>query len=215
MSLVQAIITENFVLVGADKKGIRLDGTIFCDFNKIIKLNKNIIIGCTGIVSDVLRLFEGYCNYSEEKGLFYSNNDIDISYNEFVNIINHRFKIIQKDHNSNNSTRKYNIGCLICGYNNTEFEYTTYNLGGSNGSPEGIFKATKAPNFPYKGVNEGKIFHVETLQRLVEDAYFKYGNLTMRQYKNILLEVFNEGAKIDDTINNIVCFESIRKVDLV
>lgn len=216
MSLVQVIITENYVLVGADKRGI-MDQTneIYENCNKLIKLNKEIIFACTGGVLDNFKLFDGFCYYSDGCGLINSNKIFNISYNNFVNIIKEKFEIMCNEHNDKNNHISYDIGSVICGYNGKEFETTTFSLGSKYGIPNGIIKTCKSNNFPYKGVSVGKIEHLHMLEEFVQKIYFKYGKVTLRQYKNILYEIFEEGAKIDETINNIVCFESIRKKDVI
>lgn len=215
MSLVQAVITKDFILVGADKRGIQPDGSILENCNKIIKLNSGIIFGCTGGILDNFKLFSGYCYYSEELGLVNSEDIYDVSYNNFVDIISNRFQEMYKEHIDENNPRHYDIGSMICGFNGNEFEVTTFNIGGVNGAVDGIYKVTKSPDFPYKGVNAGKIIHRDVLHKMVGEFYFKYGELTIRQYKNIMLDVFEEGARIDETINDIVCFEKIRRKDVV
>ena len=87
MSLVQAVITEKFILVGADSRGIHSDGKISETCNKLLKLNKNVIFGCTGGILDNFKLFDGYCYYSDELGLCYSEREFNITYNEFVESI--------------------------------------------------------------------------------------------------------------------------------
>lgn len=214
MSLVQAIITEKFILVGADNRGIHPDGRIIETCNKLIKLNNNIIFGCTGGILDNFKLFDGYCYYSDKCGLSNSEDKFNISYNDFVDTISERFNIMLNEQRERKAVHKYEICSMICGYNGKEFEATTFSIGSKYNYPDGIIKVTKAINFPYKGVSAGKVEHLHMLEELVQKTYFKYGNVTMRQYKNILYEIFENGATTDETINNIVRFESIRKKDV-
>lgn len=215
MSLVQAIITEDFLLVGADKRAVRHDGTTTENNNKLIKLNSNIIFGCTGGAMDNFKLFNGYCYYSDTIGFVNSDEQFDISYNDFADIISNRFQTMYNEHIDKNHNGHYEICSLVCGYNGNEFEVSLFTMGSTESIPDGIMKVTKSKTFPYKGVNAGKIVHIDKLQKLVEQSYFKYGNLTMRQYKNILLDVFESGSKIDKTINNCVCFEKIKRKDVM
>ena len=58
--------------------------------------------------------------------------------------------------------------------------------------------------------------HLDRLTPLVEHTYFKNGgDLTIRQYKNIMSYVFEQGAKSDDTINDDICFETIKLKDVI
>ena len=45
------------------------------------------------------------------------------------------------------------------------------------------------------------------------DANIIYRNFTIRQFKNIMQEVVDEGSKFDDTIDNNLNFETIRRVN--
>ena len=215
MSVVQAIIMKNFLLVGADKRAIYPNGDFVENHNKLIKLNNEIIFGCTGGTFDNFKLFEGYCNYSKENGFVKVNNDFNISYNEFVKIISNRLVTIHQEHIDKNIDKKYEIGSIVCGYNGKEFECTIFSVGSKYGFPDGIIKTNKPIDFPYKGVTAGKIIHKEKLEELYEKTYKKYGELTLRQCKNIMLDVFEEGSKLDSTINNDVCFETIKKKDVM
>lgn len=211
MSLVQGIITDDFALVGAETCATKQNGTTIDGFNKMIKLNKSIIFGCTGGIKDNFQLFQGFCNYSDESGLVPINTEFIISYNEFVNIISRRFiKMCRLKHNTNNPV-SYEIISMICGYNGKEFEITSFNTN----SQEQIIKATKPVDFPYKGANAGKTEHLTELQKLVQETYFEYGYVTLTQYKSILREVFRKGAKIDKGINDDVHFEIIKKKDVI
>lgn len=58
MSLVQAVITKKYLLLGADQRAIKKD-IIKENCNKIIKINDEIMFGCTGGVIDNSILFEG------------------------------------------------------------------------------------------------------------------------------------------------------------
>ncbi len=215
MSLVQAIITKDFILVGADKRGIHPRRGILNNCNKLIKLNNGIIFGCTGGVFDNFKLFDGYCYYSEELGFVNSEDTFDISYNDFVDVLSNRFSVLYQEHINEKTPKHYDIGSIVCGFNGSQFEVTTFNLGGVSGVIDGIDKVTKAHDFPYKGISSGKPIHIKLLQELIEQGFIKNGNLTIRQYKNIMLEVFEKGSKIDKTINNVVCFEKIKIKDVI
>ncbi len=215
MSLVQAIISKDFILVGADKRGNYSDGSKLDNCNKIIKLNNGIIFACTGGILDNFKLFDGYCDHSDLLGLINSENEFNISYNDFVIEIANRFHKMYQKHIDSTNDIQYDIGSIICGHNGKEFEVTVFSLGGKDESQNGIHKATKPVNFPYKGVSIGEPQHLNMLETLVEQTFFKYGELTIRLYKNIMLDVFEQGAKTDSTINNIVCFEKIRRKDVI
>lgn len=216
MSLVQTIITENFVLVGADKRGIEESGNeMHENCNKLIKLNNQIIFGCTGGLLDNYKLFEEFCNYDDELGLIKSKSNFDLTYNDFIQIVESKFEDMLILHNRKGNNITYDINSVVSGYNGHEFEATCFTIGSEFGIPDGIVKVQKANNFPYKGVNAGRIEHMHNLHNLVQDTYFTTGKLTIRQCKNILYDVFEQGSKFDETINNKVCFEYIKKKDVI
>lgn len=195
-----------------------MDGTkeIYENCNKLIKLNKEIIFGCTGGILDNFRLFEGFCDYSEQVGLIPSDNSFNLSYNEFVKVIATRFENMYKEHIDTNNTIRYDIKSLVGGFNGQEFEVTVFNLDSKFDFEDTIVKVHKSENFPYKGVTAGETIHSENLHMGVYKTYREYGeNITILQYKNIMKDVFDQGAKIDKTINNDICFEKIKRKDVI
>lgn len=210
MSLVICTITDNFALMGAEKRGI-LGDKIYENSNKIIKVNKNIIFGCTGGILDNQLLFEDFCEYIDGQGLVKKDCEYNISYNDFINQISGRFHKLQNIHNDYTKPRKFNIQSIVCGFNGECFEIVCFNLTEDSPESQGIFKATKSTDFPYKGAVAGKIEHLNTLHQLV---YLQRPN-TVLQYKNIMKDVFEKGVTFDDTINTNYCFEKIRLKDVI
>jgi len=217
MSLVQAVVTENFIIVAAETRGIKPDGTMIDSCNKLVKLNSQIIFGCTGGVKDNYELFEGFCNYSNEKGLTKLNDDIIMSYKEFVYIITKKFNELKMIHDDKSNSKTYEIMSIVCGYNGNEFEGTTFSLSPNDNQPNGIFVAKRKWDFPYKCISAGKIEHKEEFEKLTNQYHDigLYDFTTIRQYKNILMEVFERCSIIDSEINNNVVFERIRLKDVI
>lgn len=214
MSLVQAVIAENFVLVGAETRGVNYDGTFIETVNKLIKVNNNIILGCTGGIMDNYTLFSDFCDYTDIHGLIPLQEEIKINYNEFVDIISKRFLVMyERKHNVQNAI-PYEIMSIICGYNGSEFEAVLFNIDANINNC--IMKIHKPLNFPYKGINAGNAFHLSNLSDFIEDVYFKQnGNMTLLHYKNAMRYTFEIGSKQDDRINNNLQFQVIRKRDVV
>ena len=67
MSLVQVVLTDEFVLVGAEMRAVS-DNVIIDNANKLVKINENIIVGCTGNVNDNLELFSDFISLDRYKG---------------------------------------------------------------------------------------------------------------------------------------------------
>lgn len=214
MSLVQTVITENFILVGSETRGIKADGSFIETVNKVIKVNNTIIFGCTGGVIDNYTLFDDFCDYSDENGLIPLKEEVKITYEDFVEFISKRFlAMYEKKHNNKNSV-PYEIMSMICGYNGKEFEVVLLNI--NENIDNCIMKIHKPLNFPYKGISAGEAFHLINLSDFIQDIYFnKNGNMTLLHYKNAMKYTFEIGAEKDDGINDNLQFQVIRKKDVV
>ena len=153
MSLVQAILTNDFIIMGADTRAIHTNKDTVDNHNKMIRLNDSIVFGCTGGMDANYKLFLNYCEYSDTEGLIPSNISHNISYNDFVNIISVRFlKMYALKHRPNNPI-PFEIMSMICGYNGKCFEATIFNI---DDTINPIVKKVPPMNFPYKGVNAGR-----------------------------------------------------------
>lgn len=64
MSIIQAVITDNFCLMSGDSRATYSNNnTCRSGFNKVIKLNNQILFGVTGNPIHCFNLFDGYCFY--------------------------------------------------------------------------------------------------------------------------------------------------------
>lgn len=213
MSIIQAVITDSICVISGDSRMTNIKtNEHFGGFNKIIKLNKNIMFGVTGDPFDSSELFHGYCYYDMANGFLNSDNMFDISYDDFVNIILNRYNEMYKKHMTNK--KQYDIGDIICGFNGSEFEIITISLGSTIGLPDGVMTVHKAKDFPYKAAIAGLEKHKDNFETLAQKQYFKNKEqLTIRQWKNIMQEVVDDGSKFDNTIDNNLNFETIRKIE--
>lgn len=213
MSLVQAIVTEDFALVCGDTRSVNLDGSSRKDtYNKVIRLNKNIIFGVTGDVKDNFKLFDGFCYLHSIYGFVNSEQNFeDLSYNEFINVISNRFTLMSDEHNSNENNVRYNIKSMIAGYNGKCFEVTCFLLVNDNTVSPCVRKLRKKSQNPCDIATLGYTIHDDNLKDFIIEENPK----TIRQYKNVLQSTFDIGMKNDKSINNICHFETIRKCDIL
>lgn len=214
MSIIQAVITDNFCLMSGDSRATYIkDNTYIEGFNKIIKLNNQILFGVTGDPMSSFKLFNEYCFYDCKKGFVNSDKILNISYLDFIKIITSRFYEMKNEYMK--GIEKYDVGDIICGYNGKEFEITTFCLGSKMGFPDGIRVARKADNFPYKCAMVGLPEHINKFQILTNELHERYleENFSIRQFKNIMQEVVDEGSKFDYTIDNKLNFETIKKIN--
>lgn len=214
MSLIQTVITNDFCIISGDSRATYTsDNTYISGFNKIIKLNNQILFGVTGNPINSFKLFDGFCFYDSIKGFINSDKTFDISYPEFINIIKSRFYKMQKEHIE--GIEEYDLGDIVCGYNGEKFEITTFGLGSKMGLPDGINVAHKAINFPYKCAMVGLPEHINKFQTLTNELHERYliEDFSIRQFKNIMQEVVDCGSKFDYTIDNKLNFKTIRKLN--
>lgn len=217
MSLVQCVLTKKFIITAADMRAVKPNGDTIEYFNKLIKLNNQIIFGCTGNAIDNYNLFSEFCNYSDEHGLIKLNNEISLSYNEFVVLIKEKFKKMQKIHNDIANEIKYEIMSIVCGYNGSEFESTLFSLTSIPGEDNGVIIGKCSNNMPYRCISAGEYYHLNEFEKVAKRYYYKmnYDFSTIRQFKNILIDVFKNGSEIDKSINNNITFERIRLKDVI
>lgn len=216
MSLVQAVITKKFILVAAETMGTKKDGTVIENCNKLIKLNKQIVIGYTGRLEDNYELFGEFCNYAYEQGLTKIKDNIDISYKDLIKIITNKFKQLEIIHKDKTNPKSYEIISMVCGYNGNEFEVVTFKLSSNEEEPNGISIKKREQNFPFRCISAGKTEHKKEFDKIANqyNDIRLYDFKTIRQYKNILTEVFEKGAKSDNTINDKIKFERITLNDI-
>ena len=94
MSIIQAVITDKICVISGDNRTTNIKTNEHSSgFNKIIKLNSNIMFGVTGNPINSFKLFDGYCFYNKVNGFSNLDNTFDISYEDFVNIILNRYKV--------------------------------------------------------------------------------------------------------------------------
>ena len=215
MSIIQAVITDNFCLMSGDSRATYSNNnTCKSGFNKVIKLNNQILFGVTGNPIHCFKLFDGYCFYDTKKGFVNSDKEFDdLSYIEFIGIITSKFYKMLKEHIEGIS--KYELGVIICGYNGKRFEITSFSIGSNFGVPNGINVIHKADDFPYKCAMIGLSKHINKFEILTNELHEKYlsENFSIRQFKNIMQEVVDDGSKFDYTIDNKLNFETIRKLN--
>ena len=202
MSLVQAIITKNFILVCGEQKAIMTDGTIRNDYIKIQKLSDTVIIGMTGNIEDNRTLFSEYVNLHLKKF-----DDVQPSYQEVINKTTESFLYITND--ADKCGIEFDVISIVCGWDGSQFTGKCFFHGGDQ-SKKGIFDIVPTEKEPYNFVTCGEDRH--------HDALIKYINMqsshTILNFKNCFKDVLKEGIKFDETINDKYSFETIRKGDI-
>lgn len=196
MSLVQAYINENFILVCGEQKAQLTDGTIIENFIKVHKINNSTIIGLTGTIEGNYILFSDYINE-------------DFTLKKPLSEYNY-FDIEQK------TILKYNINyeyfedhpviSLICGWDGRKMTGKTFF---SNLGRNAINDLT--PEYPghIRLVNCGLDIHNENAEKMSKLNPPK----NILQLKNLFRDVVDEGIKFDNTINKNITFQKIKRSD--
>lgn len=208
MSLVQAVITKKYLLLGADQRAIKKD-IIKENCNKIIKINDEIMFGCTGGAIDNSILFEGFCGYNEDIGYYNLDKSYnDLTYKEFVSIIRNQYNQMYSEHKNTSNLTKYHINSIVCGYNNSDFEITTFSMNTSYTS-DGIRVAKRNISLPFFCISLGDEKHFKNLDNTIGLSFLIKSELELSQCKEIMKNVIQKGSTFDKTINSNVNFEVI------
>lgn len=205
MSLIQAYITRNFILVGGDTRGTNGDIVVSNDVKKVFKINKNIIIGMSGKVNGNCILFKDIIEFTDNKFKLKDVNFDQLTYKEFTSKINESY------YNNNDYLQENSIHSIVCGYNGERLMATTYITKDANenfNKPVEIFPLNETD---VRVINCGEEQHYLDAFELKD----KINALNILQFKNLFNDVLQKGIKYDNTINNNADFEVIRLKDVI
>ena len=200
MSLVQAFIYKDFIVVGGEKKATLQGGIVVDNFNKVVKLNEVIIIGMTGTVEGNARLFSQFLNGDLSKKMDHPN----LSYNEMIAITNKSYYDNQKFLND------HTIHSVVCGWNGKKLKGVAYFIETGKDKFTGPIDVTPQYDNEISIVNCGRNEHYWDAYKLLE----KNNPRNILQIKNLFRDVIDIGMKYDKSINNNISFEKIRKIDV-
>lgn len=192
MSLVQAFICEQFVLVCGDTRAVFSNGEISDNFPKVKKID-NAIIGMTGNIQDNAYVFQDFMN--EDFSLKNLNKSFSYEFIRKTAIL--RFKELKQ--------KKFSIELhsVICGINRNGISEGTFIS--SNVNRPDVQTATPEDIQDVRIINCGKDEHLNNLYSLLRKE-----NLTsfkVKTFKQLFNKVLEEGRNIDDSINSLPSFE--------
>lgn len=199
MSLVQAFIYKDFILVCGEQRAELENGKILEHFIKVRKLNATTIIGMTGTIEGNFKLFSDYIqNDFTLKETFYPESYLDIE-----------SKVLKNFHQNFTYLQTHPIHSIICGWDGNKMtgkafftQDTSYLQPINDITPE----YSEQVRFVNCGLNE----HYMSTQRIQSQT----NPSNILQFKRLFKEVIFEGMKFDNTINNNITFEKIRRVDV-
>ena len=201
MSLVQAYISENFILMCGEQRAILSDGTVNENFKKVFKLKDTTIIGITGTIEANIVLFQSYLHIDGNVLEVSKNNH---TYNEVVlNILNSYL-------NNKYYIDKKGVHSLVCGWDGEKMTGITIFTNDNDPSMRPINILT--PEYPghIRPVSCGLAIHRDNTMKIAQELNPK----NILECKTLFKKVILEGVKIDYSINNNLTFEKIRKVDM-
>lgn len=195
MSLVQAYISENYILVCGEQKAT-VNGVIVENFKKVYKLNDTTIIGMAGTIEGNYRLFSDYVNTDFSiNATFCQKKYLEIEAD-----------LINKYKNNVDFLHNHNVISIICGWDGFKMTGKTF----FTNFKQPINDLT--PDYPehVRLVNCGLDKHKENAERISQLKNPK----NLLQLKNLFMDVIDEGIKFDNTINKNINYEKIRRIDV-
>lgn len=198
VSLVIAFIYKDFILACGEQRAVLDNGTILDDFVKVQKINSTTIIGMTGTIQGNAKLFSEYVNDL----LQLKNENCVQSYSE----INKRI-LINFEQNYD-YLQENPVHSFICGWNGNKMTGQTFFTKDFNLQPINDISPLFDGHVNY--VCCGLEQHKKNLEAIGHET----NPQNILQFKNLFKDVIARGIKFDNSINNKITFEKIRRVDV-
>lgn len=194
MSLVQAVICDQFTLVCGEQKLNLNNGGVLHNFRKVFKLNDNVIIGLSGSMDDNYYLFQDYLTID-----FELRGDCPDSLGEVFDKVIARYREMEEQ-------GECDVFSLVCGWNGFGFEGKTFFLNAQFGEDNRITDIRPDHEKDAKVISCGDDRHyhnfVEAIYRYGADVYG-----VQRSFRDVLAR----GVMFDGSIDKNAQFELIRR----
>ena len=194
MSLVQAVVCDQFVFVAGEQQLNLSSGGVLHNFRKIFKLNDNVIIGLSGSMDDNYYLFQDYLTMD-----FELRDEFADSLEEVFDRVSARYQEMEAEGESD-------VFSLICGWNGTGFEAKTFYLNALYPGNNGITDVRPAHAMDGKLISCGDNRHYENFFRSVSRYGFEVYSI-QRAFRDVLAQ----GVLFDSFIDKNAQFEVIRR----
>ena len=196
MSLVQAVICNQFALVCGEQQLNLSNGGVLHNFRKIFKVNGNVIIGLSGAMDDNYYLFQDYLNV--EFGL---REDCPDSLDEVFEKVTARYQEMV-------AQGECDVFSLVCGWNGRSFRAKTFFVTSAEGETSRITDVVPAHDMDAKVISCGDDRHYDNFLARVNRYGFSIFGL-QRAFRDVL----SQGVMFDDFIDKNAQFEVIRRPD--
>lgn len=194
MSLVQAVICDQFVFVAGEQQLALNNGAVLHNFRKIFKLNENVIIGLSGSMDDNYYLFQDYLTIDfEPKG------DCPDSLENVYDRVGARYREMAEQ-------GECDVFSLVCGWNGSGFEGKTFFINSQFGEENRIADIRPAHEKDAKLISCGDDRHYENFVA----AIYRHG-ADIYGLQKAFREVLAQGVMFDDFIDKNAQFEIIRR----
>lgn len=194
MSLVQAVVCNQFVFVAGEQQLNLTSGGILHNFRKIFKVNENVIIGLSGAIEDNYYLFQDYINmdFTLKEGCQDSLEDV--------------FTKVAGRYREMTDQGECDVFSLVCGWNGIDFEAKTYFISSADIASSRITDVRPEHEKDAKLISCGDNRHYDNFLAGV----YKYG-FEIYGLQRAFRDVLSQGVMFDDYIDKNAQFELIRR----
>lgn len=194
MSLVQAVICDQFVFVGGEQQLNLSSGGVLHNFRKIFKLNENVIIGLSGSIDDNYYLFQDYLTID-----FELKGDCLDSLEEVYDRVTARYREMTEQ-------GECDVFSLVCGWNGGGFEAKTFFIDSVRTADSQITEVKPEHEKDAKVISCGDNRHYDNLLA----GIYRYG-AEIYGLQRAFRDVLAQGVMFDDFIDKNAQFEVIRR----
>lgn len=194
MSLVQAVICDQFVFVGGEQQLNLSGGGVLHNFRKIFKLNENVIIGLSGSMDDNYYLFQDYLTID-----FELKGDCPDSLEEVYDRVTARYREMTEQ-------GECDVFSLVCGWNGGGFEAKTFFIDSVRTADSQITDVKPEHEKDAKVISCGDNRHYDNLLA----GIYRYG-AEIYGLQRAFRDVLAQGVMFDDFIDKNAQFEVIRR----
>ena len=194
MSLVQAVICDEFAFVAGEQQLNLSSGGVLHNFRKIFKVNKDVIIGLSGTIEDNYYLFQDYLNVD-----FTLKEDCRDSLAEIFDKVAGRWREMTEQ-------GECDVFSLVCGWNGVTFEAKTYYVNSHFPEDSCVTDVTLERARDAKLISCGDNRHYTNF---MENVY-KYG-VEVFALQKAFRATLAQGVMFDEYIDKNAQFEVIRR----
>ena len=194
MSLVQAVICDEFVFVAGEQQLKLNSGAVLHNFRKVFKLNDNVIIGLSGSMDDNYYLFQDYLTID-----FELKEDCPDSLEDVFDKVTARYREMTEQ-------GECDVFSLVCGWNGVTFEAKTYYVNSHFPEDSCVTDVTLERARDAKLISCGDNRHYTNF---MENVY-KYG-VEVFALQRAFRATLAQGVMFDEYIDKNAQFEVIRR----